>query len=240
MKGKDDDELILRVAEKLKSAKERTVFISRKVSRKSYLYRALTEHGYKLIDRTLLEFKPVEFHFDKPAHWVFFTDPRGVEFYFAGVGEVPEYMKFGALNHDVAAKVREYGRALNFVGNDSEISAVADEFAGIASGQTVLFPQSKTSQRNLQKELFRRVGIQDLVVYSREPVSDFAIPDAEILIFTSPKAARTYMGFGDIREDQAVIAVGPATEKTLKKLGIAAQKSYEPSANALVDLVFSL
>jgi uroporphyrinogen-III synthase len=86
--------------------------------------------------------------------------------------------------------------------------------------ETVLFPQAKNGLRTVQQQFEDSSKLSDLAVYETVKKDKVKLPEAEILVFTSPSNVESFFGKAKISPDQKVVAIGTSTEKKLKENGI--------------------
>ncbi len=175
--------------------------------------------------------------------WIFFYSRNAVRFFFQGLERLglpyPSGVATATIGAGTAEALVERGIAVDFVGFGNP-ERTADRFALRARGKRVLFPRARQSRRSVEYRIDGDITVFSPVVYNNSRREDVSLPDAEVLIFTSPLNAKTYYGHYEMNEDQLVIAFGPTTSEQLKKLGIDHLMSAEPSEQGLVKLLDEL
>jgi hydroxymethylbilane synthase len=96
----------------------------------------------------------------------------------------------------------------------------AHKFVKTIREGTCLFPISNISNRTVQKAFANQNQTSDIIVYSTQEKQKLNIPQADILIFTSPSNVRSYYSRYRADNQQQVIAIGPSTGVELEKNGI--------------------
>lgn len=240
MTDRDSERLILRVTAMLQDRGIKRVFITRTLAPDSFFRRALTHYGYTVYAQTLLDFGAVPFDPQLPdTDWVFFSSKNGVGFFFDQQPILPPNVRFGAIGEATAHAIRQFGYEVAFVGMGSDTTMVAFEFAAVARGKKVLFPQPTNSLQTVQNVLGDVIRSKTLVVYRNSPIANFDIPVCDILLFTSPANAQNYYRHYPILPEQKVIAIGPTTARALNDLGVSdyvlSHSSHEIS---LVDICY--
>jgi len=117
----------------------------------------------------------------------------------------------------------------------------AQEFVKTIRKSTCLFPISNISNRTIQKAFIDQNQVSDIVVYSTKEKQELSVPQADVLIFTSPSNVRSYYSRCNVDSKQQVIAIGPSTGKELLKNGIVDYHiPNEVGEMGLIDLVAGL
>lgn len=202
------------------------VYISRDLKENSIFKSKLTAAGHEVIGKSLITINPLEFGEFRKTDWIFFSSKNAVKHFF-GKAQKQEGVKLGAIGLGTMNALKELGHEADYYGVQSKIEDTAKDFGTLAERQSVLFPQAKNSLRSIQKHLVDYVKIHDLVVYKNEPVNELNVPLVDILVFTSPMNARTYLEHYDIEEGQQIVAIGPTTGNTLEIFGVRDYKMPE-------------
>ena len=101
-----------------------------------------------------------------------------------------------------------------------DTKAVGKKFAKTVGAETVLFPQAKGGLRTIQQQFEDVSKLTDLVVYETVKKENKKLPQADVLVFTSPSNVESFFEKGKISVSQKVIAIGKSTEKKLSEQGI--------------------
>lgn len=198
------------------------IFISRELAADSPFFQILPKDQVEIIGESLVAFEPVAFAELPEIDWCFFSSRNAVKFFFQGLKAaglpVPAGLKWGVLGEGTAKSLKEQGYVADFAGN-GEPQSVGAAFGVVAEGQCVLFPRAAQSRESIQKILTGLVTIVDLVVYTNVPRTDFELPSAELLVFTSPLNAQAYFAKYSLLKGQKLVAIGQSTEQALRNLG---------------------
>lgn len=199
------------------------IFISRELATDSPFYSILPVKEVEIIAESLVAFAAVPFTTLPQADWYFFSSRNAVKYFFQGLKAagllLPLGVKFGVLGEGTAKALKEHGQVADFAGN-GEPQTVGEAFGVVAAGQRVLFPRAAQSRESIQKILAETVTIHDLVVYTNTPRTDFDLPCADLLVFTSPLNAEAYFARYTLKEGQKLLAIGQSTQKALHNLGM--------------------
>ncbi len=209
-----------KVADKIKTNKPVSVFITRDVRDDDFFSRALKASGYKVSGKAFIEFKPIAFGRPHTADWIFFSSKHAVKYFFEHKPDVMK-SKIGVMGKATAAAVRQYGHRADFIGYSTDTRLTGKQFASLVKSGSVLFPQAKDSMRTVQQQFVNKYQVRDLVVYEtlQKPVDD--TPDADIMLFTSPSNVEAFFEKKELNPKQKIIAMGDATAHVLKQGGVA-------------------
>jgi hydroxymethylbilane synthase len=221
-----------------------SVFISRDISEQSYFYRALNKHNIEIEGRSLIRTVPVITKLDpyilKNIEWVFFASKNAVEYFFNLQPALPKKVKFGVMGSGSEDVLRRNGHFADYVGESGDTTEVAQEFAKLANGHTVLFPRAENAMRNIQKGLSAETKIIDLPVYETVLVDEVKASNAEVLVFTSPSNVEAYFTDNLLDNNQKVVAIGKSTGNKLDELEIKYTLPFSPDEVGLAEAVFGL
>ncbi|WP_350177584.1 uroporphyrinogen-III synthase [Phaeodactylibacter sp.] len=194
--------------------------------------------GIRVSGQSLIRFEAVPFQSMPDVDWVFFYSPRAVHFFFQQLPENPvKSLRFGAVGRATARALETVGcTTTNFVGT-GEPQSTASAFLKVAAGQRVLFPQARHSRQSVQQLLAGAIQGYSLVVYDNIPVKTVAPSPAEVLVFTSPLNARTYLKACDVLPGQRVIAIGQPTAEACRSAGASPYAAAAPDEAALAEAV---
>ena len=245
LRGSNPENLTEKAITLLKQIVSKKIFITRDLdqnaSNNELFDKSLTKFGHQVTGLSLIDFKSVPFELPNEIDYLFFSSKRGVRFFFENHSE-PEKLhllfqkglKIAAIGAVTAAAVEAMGFRCDFIGSTKSIETTAQEFAPIAKGKKVVFPQASTSQQSIQQAIQAIAEVSSLVVYDNVAKTDFIVPESDILVFTSPMNVTTYLNQKKIAPNQEVVAIGPTTAKALKDAG---QNNYRlPYAFDLISL----
>jgi uroporphyrinogen-III synthase len=220
------------------------VFISRDLTERSYLRKALAKHGIEIEARSLIRALPVittlSDHIVSGVNWIFFSSKNGVEYFFQLKPKLPAGVKFGVMGSGSEDMLRQQGFFADFTGGSIDPKEVAAEFAKVAGGKTILFPAAENSSRSVQAGLSSDTKVIDLPVYETVLLNNVETSEAEILIFTSPSNAEAYFKANLCEPYQKVIAIGKSTGRKLDELRVKYTLPYSPDEPGLAEAVFGI
>jgi hydroxymethylbilane synthase len=220
------------------------VFISREIGPHNYFRRALDKHKIEIEDRSLIRTFPMVNILDpfylKNIDWIFFSSRNGVEFFFKLKPALSKKVKFGVVGRGSEDALRKYGHLANYVGESGDIKEVAEDFASLVKGQTVLFPRAQDSLLTIQKSLSPDTKVVDLPIYETVMAEDTDKTFAEVLVFTSPSNVDAYFKNNLLDPGQKVIAIGSSTGKKFDDMGVSYTLPFSPDEIGLAEAVFGL
>jgi hydroxymethylbilane synthase len=220
------------------------VFISREIGEHSYFRRALEKNDIEIEGRSLIRTFPIVTVLDpfyiKYINWIFFSSRNGVEYFFKLKPALPKLVKFGVVGRGSEDALRKYGHAADYVGESGDITEVAEDFAKLVEGQTVLFPRAQDSLLSIQKSLSGTTKIVDLPIYETVIEDDIDQTYADVLIFTSPSNVEAYFTDNLLDPGQKVIAIGNSTGRKFDEMGVAYTLPYSPDEIGLAEAVFGI
>jgi hydroxymethylbilane synthase len=233
--------LAQRIIHKLGHIRPATVFITRDLDPDNYFFRTLNEHKYSVKGKSLIKTEALPFKDVPVTDWIFFSSKNGVTYFLERDPVIHKNVKWAAIGKGTEAALRKYGKKVEFVGHEADTAESGKLFAGVAKGTSVLFPQAQESLRSVQKQLDSSVKAIDLVVYKTTPVVGIKIPQAEIVVFTSPSSVSAYFKNTDIKSGQKLIAMGKSTAKKLEEHGCKNYITpYLPDELGLTTAVFGI
>jgi hydroxymethylbilane synthase len=220
------------------------VFISREIGERSYFRKALEKNNIEIEGRSLIRTFPIVNVLDpfylKHIDWIFFSSRNGVEYFFNLKPVLPKNVKFGVVGRGSEDALRKFGELADFVGETGDITGVAEEFAPLAAGQTVLFPRAQDSLLTIQKSLMADTKIIDLPIYETVIEENIDQTYADVLIFTSPSNVDAYFADNLLDPGQQVIAIGNSTGKKFEDMGVQYTMPFSPDEIGLAEAVFGI
>ena len=221
-----------------------SVFISREISEQSYFRRALEKHNIQIEGRSLIRTVPVITKLDsyilKHVDWVFFSSKNAVDYFFQLEPLLPKGVMFGVMGAGSEEMLRQKGHFADFTGSGGDPVDVANEFAKLANGGTMLFPGAEDSLRTIQKGLSDTTKIIDLPIYETVLEDEVEASGADVLIFTSPSNVDAYFANNLMDPYQKVIAIGKSTGKKFDEMGVKYTLPFTPDEVGLAEAVFGL
>mgnify|MGYP001071406330 CR=1 FL=1 len=220
VQGKDPDLLVEQVLTALNDKQNKRIFISRAIGESDYFKRYLSHFKHEVYATSLLEFSSVTLNGMPQTDWVFFSSKNGVKYFVAKYKDKMQHLQLAVIGSGTQKALEQHGLSPHFVGTDSDdVATIAQQFATLAEGKKVLFPQAEQSMQTIQKTLGKRIHSINLVVYKNKIVKQFDIPPCDILVFTSPMNLQAYCNKYHIAAHQKIVAIGKSTAAALVKLG---------------------
>ncbi|MDB5115533.1 MAG: hydroxymethylbilane synthase [Mucilaginibacter sp.] len=221
-----------------------SVFISREISAQSYFRKALAKHNIEIDARSLIRTVPVITKLDpyilKHIDWIFFSSKNAVEYFFQLEPQLPKDVLFGVMGAGSEEMLRRKGHFARYTGVGVDPVDVAEEFAKMANGTTVLFPGAEESLKSIQKGLSSDTKIIDLPIYETVLEDNVEASGAEVLVFTSPSNVDAYFADNLMDPYQKVIAIGRSTGKKFEEMGVKYILPFSPDEVGLAEAVFGL
>ena len=222
------------------------VFITRDIDESSYFHRAMAKHGINVEGRSLIRIFPIINKLDpfilKYVDWIFFTSKNGIENFFKLEPRLSKRTKLAVIGRGSEETLRQYGHAPDFSGEQLGINMqeIADRFAAISAGKTVLIPRAKDSLETIQKALRADTKVINLPVYQTRIETNVSKSNADVLIFTSPSNVEAYFADNLVDPGQRIICIGHSTGKKIEELGLTYTLPYSPDEIGLSEAVFGL
>ena len=220
------------------------VFISREIGEHNYFRRALEKNNIEIEGRSLIRTFPIVNVLDpfylKHINWIFFSSRNAVDYFFKLNPVLPKHTKFGVVGRGSEDSLRKYGHLADYVGESGDITEVAEGFAELVKGQTVLFPRAQDSLQSIQKSLSEDTKVIDLPIYETVVEDEIDQTYADVLIFTSPSNVDAYFADNLLDPGQKVIAIGNSTGKKFEEMGVAYSLPYSPDEIGLAEAVFGI
>lgn len=227
------------LVKKFSAIQSKKVFISRDLEEGAYFRNFLSKAGFEVEDKNLLNISSISFVTDGQADWLFFTSRNGVKYYFEQIQYSKDNCpKIGVVNAGTAQAVRALGYQVDFEGTSACTKKTSEQFGAIAQGKVIL-PQA-TQARGVMERSLGHCEVISLPVYSNTILEDIEKIEADILVFTSPMNAQSYLQKYQPESWQKLVAIGPSTQKAITDLGYQSTESYGPMPWDLTDVVMWL
>lgn len=222
IESKSTENLAQKAVEKIKNIKPSRVFITRNKRTNDLFFDLLEKNNYIVNGISLIDIKQVNVKEFPDFDWVFFSSRHAVKFFFNQWKPTYEKkIKFAVVGQGTADELRQYGYRADFIGTSNDTQFIGKKFASIVKGtEKVLFPQAKGSLRSIQKQFVKRDQVIDVIVYETIKHPTDELPEADILLFTSPSNVDAFFEKHCINDTQKVIAMGGATGKALEHKGV--------------------
>lgn len=202
-----------------KSINRKTIFISRDLSQNSSFLSTLVTSGHEVVSGSLINITPIRFTHTPQTKWIFFSSKNAIKHFLEQAPVSDPDTMFGVMGKSSAKFLSSYGIQAHFTGEGTDVRKIGKDFAAILGNDSVLFPQAIDSLQSIQKEISFTNICYNLYVYKTSPKTDFIVPPADVLVFTSPSNVAAYTSKYQIRGGQKVIAIGTSTMSRLKECG---------------------
>ena len=219
--SKSAKKVVEAIIDRYKSVKSTSVYITRDLRRDDFFKNVLEGNGYKVNGISLIDIRRIDFIEsikDKKIEWVFFSSKQAVTHFFEQDPKLGE-VKYAALGKATAGEMRKYGARAEFIGYSTDTKLTGRQFASTVTG-VVLFPQARGSMRVIQQQFGNQTHVQDLIVYETLKKDVSKMPEADIILFTSPSNVIVYCNSKKLAPNQRVIAMGNATGNELLRQGV--------------------
>ena len=213
------DQFAQEIVEHLNAIKPCKIFITRNLHSHHLFSSSLISQGFEVHGISLITFNTIAMKNMPQTDWVFFSSKHAVENFFKQKPLITN-QKFGAIGKSTADTIRKFGKRAEFIGQSTDTKTIGKQFAARAGSGTVLFPVAKGSMRSVQSQFVKKDQTFDINVYETIEHSNTELPQADILIFTSPSNVNAFFKANQLEPHYKIIAMGGATEAELRKHGI--------------------
>jgi hydroxymethylbilane synthase len=202
------------------SFEKKSIFITRNLAPISPILIKLNSMGYEVLNESLIKISQIRFTHTPPTQWIFFSSKNAIRHFFAQEPLLNEGVKYAVMSDASAEYLLEFNKKAGFVGEGVDVTQIAKDFAGFIKDDTVLFPQAIDSLQTIQKQLSFTNICHNLFVYKTTMRTDFEMPQADLLVFTSPSNVQAYFEKYKLLKGQRVVAIGSTTFSRLKNYGV--------------------
>lgn len=223
------EDLPEKIVEHIHRISGKSIFISREAYENNNLNRWLSSLGFTIENKSLIDLKKLTIKELPKSDWLFFSSKHAVEFFFMQKPEIGT-TKIGCMGKGTSQVLREYGRRADFIGTSTDTKLVGKQFAARVGPGKVVFPIARDSMRTIQWQFAKPQNVIDLPIYATLKVPHEVSTKTDILVFTSPSNAESYLEKNSVQPHQKVIAMGESTEKTLLKARVKPEQIYKPYA----------
>ena len=215
-----DEGFAEKIVLKIKSIQPKSVIITRDLKGDSFFRNVLEGNGYAVHGMSFIETKKVALSQTPQSDWVFFASSNAVDFFFEQNPELKPKTKFGVIGKSTEQELKKHNKNAAFVGSINDTKVVGKKFAKAVGSETVLFPQAKGGLRTIQQQFEDAGKLTDLVVYETVKKENEKLPEAEVIVFTSPSNVESFFEKWKTSPSQHIIAIGKSTEKKLLEFGV--------------------
>ena len=177
----------------------------------------MSKLGHKVHAESLIRHEPFSFQLPSTQfHWVFFSSPRAVEFFFKHSIQLPTSIKWASLGRGTSKKLSQFVDQIHFEGTGNDTHLIAEQFkVRLNKGEKVLFPQAKGSLRTVPSVL---VPEQCIEINSYQTLSkETCLGAFDVYVFTSPSNVNSFFIKNNLSDNARIVAIGKSTAIELKK-----------------------
>ncbi len=208
------EDLPEKIVEHLNRIDKKSIFISRDAHENNNLNRWLTNLGFDVECKSLIDLKKLTIKELPKSDWLFFSSKHAVEFFFMQNPDIGT-AKIGCMGKGTSQALREYGKRADFIGTSTDTKLVGKQFAARVGSGKVVFPIARDSMRTIQWQFAKQDRLIDLPIYATLKVPHTVAESTDVLVFTSPSNVESYLEKNQILPHQKIVAMGDSTEKTL-------------------------
>ncbi|MBK6526132.1 MAG: uroporphyrinogen-III synthase [Crocinitomicaceae bacterium] len=199
--------------------KGKSILVTRSLKADSLIRKWTGEKKIDLIEKSFIETVAITGLTIPETDWIFFSSPQSVNLYFAHYKLAAN--KVAALSNGTAAELSIRGIEVDFIGSDSKPTKEIghDFFNQIKSTETVLFPLSDISKKNISSQV-KTENVTELITYKTALVSDKLSDIPGIILFTSPSNVDGFLLSNRPELKTQILAIGETTAVRLRQLGM--------------------
>lgn len=221
------EDLPEKIVEHIKRISSKNIFISRDEHDNNNLNKWLRNLGFTVENKSLIDLKKLTIKELPKTDWIFFSSKHAVEFFFMQKPNIGT-AKIGCIGKSTSQAIRELGLRADFIGQSTDTKLVGKQFAARAGLGKVLFPIARDSMRTIQWQFAKQQNVIDMPIYATLKVAHEVAENTDILVFTSPSNAESYLEKNKVHPHQKIIAMGEATEKSLLKAKVKEEQIHKP------------
>ncbi len=195
-----------------------SVFISRQLKDDSPLKLWVKKNKITLYNFPLISQSPINFYFFPNTAWIFFSSKNAIKYFFNHSPKIHASTQLGVLSAESALYLqKEFNLKANFIGSGNDVAKIGRKFKTILNNQSVLFPQAQNSLKTIQNQLLNNTKQYNLIVYKSQTIKWLQIPNADIIILTSPLNVKSYFEQKPCTFNKTYIAIGLSTKEALEQ-----------------------
>ncbi len=212
------------------------IFISRTLKADSVLYR-LTDKGYTISGQSLIDIELLDFNLDETYQAVFFYSKTAIQHFFSKETYQTD-LSYGVIGSASAGLFESLcGHAPHIIGHGN-MKNLYHEISNAWTGLTVLIPQATQSLQRLENNV-KTINCISKPIYKNLINQDIELPDAQIILLTSPMNAEAYLSLQSL-EGKSLFAIGSSTAQRIEAItGLEVPYCKNPSEKSLYNLVLS-
>ncbi len=217
----------------LQSPEHKKIFISKSLEEHHYLRKLCQRLQWALTNVPLIQTKSIPVSRIPDCDWIFFNSKNAVRYFLNSSDSANELMQskhIACLGKGTEYFLEAQGFSAHFVGTDTSIENIAQDFSRYCKNQKVLFPCSTISNQSIGKQIQTIAEVEYLTVYSTIELDIRFSESFDVLIFTSPSNVRTFFKNNVASSHARYIAMGESTQKELVQHNIPASNITLPIA----------
>ena len=223
------EDLPEKIVEHLHRISAKNIFISRDAHENNNLNRWLKNLGFTVESKSLIDLKKLTIKELPKSDWLFFSSKHAVEFFFMQKPDIGT-TKIGCIGKSTSQAIRELGLRADFIGQSTDTKLVGKQFSARVGLGKVVFPIPRDSMRTIQWQFPKQQNVIDLPIYATLKVPHEVAETTDLLVFTSPSNAESYLEKNKIHPHQKIIAMGEATQKSLLKAKVKETQITTPTS----------
>lgn len=199
--------------------KGKSILVTRLLRDDSLIRKWAAEKNITLIEKSFIETVAVAGLTIPKTDWIFFSSPQSVKLYFGHYKLAAK--KVAALSHGTAAELSSLDLKVDFIGSDKKTTKEIghDFFKQINSTETVLFPLSDISKKNISSQT-KTENVIELITYKTALVNEKLKDIPGIILFTSPSNVDGFLLSNNFELGTQILAIGETTGARLRELGM--------------------
>jgi uroporphyrinogen-III synthase len=194
--------------------KVKSILVTRSLKADSLIRKWAAEKNIELIEKSFIETVALTGLTIPTTDWIFFSSPQSVNLYFTHYKLLAK--KVAALSNGTAAELSSQNIKADFIGSDAKPTKEIgrDFFNQINSTETVLFPLSDISKKNISSQT-KTDTVIELITYKTALVSDKLNDIPGIILFTSPSNVDGFLLSNKPELKTQILAIGETTAARL-------------------------
>lgn len=199
--------------------KGKSILVTRSLRADSLIRKWTAEKNIELIEKSFIETVAITSLTIPKTDWIFFSSPQSVNLYFAHYKLAAK--KVAALSNGTAVELSNNNVKADFIGSDSKTTKEIsnDFFKQIKSAETVLFPLSDISKRNILAYV-KTENVIEMTTYKTSLLNEKLTDIPGIILFTSPSNVDGFLLSNKPELKTQILAIGETTAARLRELGM--------------------
>lgn len=194
------------------------VLVTTQADEASLFFAHLKNHGFHITAQSFVNYAALPVNDIPKGDWLFFTSRNAVKYFFDQTILSFNDYKIAAIGSETADAITGRGFSCDFIAGGDPVTA-AELFNERYTGKVVIFPSAQNASHQLRDLIAQQNTIINLPVYSNVPAGK-PMPQADILVFTSPLNVDGFLLENSIYPQQQIIAMGNTTRQYLAEKGV--------------------